>query len=89
MGGAAVAAAAGGACQRQQQQQQQQQQPPPPQQQQQQKARARSAVVRAQRLVCWPVACARACGDRNLSSAQQPQRMPLKCRLATGQSSSA
>eukprot|EP00966_Prymnesium_polylepis_P006523 149599-Prymnesium_polylepis.1 len=44
------------------------------------KARARSAVVRAQRIVCWPGACARACGDRNFSPARQPQRMPLSNR---------
>eukprot|EP00966_Prymnesium_polylepis_P152745 3528236-Prymnesium_polylepis.1 len=30
--------------------------------------------------VCWPGACARACGDRNLSPVQQPQCMPLASR---------
>eukprot|EP00966_Prymnesium_polylepis_P043372 1006348-Prymnesium_polylepis.1 len=30
--------------------------------------------------VCWPGACARACGDQNHSPGQQPQRMPLASR---------
>eukprot|EP00966_Prymnesium_polylepis_P234463 5423352-Prymnesium_polylepis.1 len=42
-------------------------------------ARAIRSCARAAS-VCWPGACARACGDRSLSPAKQPQRMQLSSR---------